>query len=108
MTYITLEGLIEKEVVPGFHGRFIHSEHITMAFWHVEPGAVLPEHAHVHEQITTVLEGEFELCVAGETGILKPGMAAVIASNVPHSAKALTPCRLVDAFYPVRADYRGS
>ena len=102
----TIDRLPEKEVVKGFHGRFIHSEHMTMAFWDVEAGATLPEHAHPQEQVTTVLEGEFELCIEEEKRVLNPGMAAVLPANIRHHGKALTACRLLDAFYPVREDYR--
>ena len=101
-----IDKLPEREAVPGFHGRFIHSEYMTMAFWVVEAGAVLPEHAHPQEQMTTVLEGEFELSIEGEKHVLHPGMAAVLLANIPHHGRALTACRLLDAFYPVREDYR--
>lgn len=80
---------------------------MTVAFWRVEAGAALPEHAHPHEQVTTVLEGELELSLAGEKRVLKPGMAVVVPANVKHMGKALTACRLLDAFYPVREDYQG-
>jgi quercetin dioxygenase-like cupin family protein len=62
----------------------------------------------LHALDVHILEGEFELTVAGEIKILKPGQVAVIASNVPHSGKALTQCRIIDAFYPVREDYRNA
>jgi quercetin dioxygenase-like cupin family protein len=39
---------------------------------------------------------------------LKPGEVAVIASNVPHSGKALTKCYIIEAFHPVREDYRNA
>jgi len=107
MTIIATEDIPEKEIVPGYWARFIHSEHMTVAFWRVETGAALPEHAHPHEQVTTLLEGEFEITVAGETRLLKPGMAAIIPGSEKHKGKALTACRLIDAFYPVREEYRG-
>jgi len=104
--YFTLADLKEIEPVPGFKVRFVHSDHMTLAYWNVTAGAALPQHAHVHEQIANVIEGEFELTIAGEARVLKPGQVAVIPSNVPHSGKALTKCVLIDAFYPVREDYQ--
>ena len=108
MSYLTLADLKEIEPVPGFKARFVHSDHMTLAYWNVAAGAALPQHAHVHEQIANVIEGEFELTIAGEARVLKPGQVAVIPSNVPHSGKALTKCVLIDAFYPVREDYRNA
>ena len=106
MAFLELKDLVGKEIVPGYRARFIHSEHITLAYWEVDPGAELPEHSHPHEQIANVLEGKFELTVGGESKILEPGMIAVIPSQIPHSGKAITACRLLDSFYPVREDYR--
>ena len=106
MGYLKLKDLEEREIVPGFRAVFVHSENMTLAYWDVDPGASLPEHSHPHEQIANVLEGEFELTVDGEPRVLEPGMVAVIPGSVPHSGKALTPCRLLDAFHPAREDYR--
>lgn len=106
MTFLTLKEIEEKEIVPGYRAKFVHSENMTLAYWDVDPGAALPEHSHPHEQIANVLEGRFELTVDGEPRDLEPGMVAVIPGGVPHSGKALTPCRLLDAFHPLREDYK--
>ncbi|MBN2503104.1 MAG: cupin domain-containing protein [Anaerolineales bacterium] len=106
MSFIKLTDLTSKEIVPGYHGRFLHTEHNTISHWKVEAGATLPEHAHEHEQTSIVLEGKFELTVDGEARLLEPGEWALIPSNVPHSGKAHTACTIMDIFYPVREDYR--
>lgn len=106
MAFQDLKDIEEREIVPGYRARFIHSDHMTLAYWDVDPGAALPEHSHPHEQIANVIEGKFELTVAGKSKILEPGQVAVIPSNVPHSGKALTPCSLLDVFYPCRDDYK--
>ena len=106
MGFLKLKDLEEREIVPGYRAVFVHSENMTLAYWDVDPGASLPEHSHPHEQIANVLEGQFELTVDGEPRILEPGMVAVIPGGVPHSGKALTPCRLLDAFHPAREDYQ--
>lgn len=106
MTFVLLEEVGEKEPLEGYVGRFIHSEDMTVAYWTVVAGAPFPEHSHPHEQIAIVSEGEFELTVEGETQILDPGRVAVIPSGAPHSGRALTPCKLIDVFHPVREEYR--
>jgi quercetin dioxygenase-like cupin family protein len=106
VTFIDLSRQESREVIPGYRATFVHSENMTMAFWEVDPGARMPEHSHPHEQISSVVEGEFEMTVAGEPRRLNPGVAAVIPANVPHGGVAVTRCRLIDAFCPVRQDYR--
>jgi quercetin dioxygenase-like cupin family protein len=106
MAFIDLSKTASREIVPGYRARFLHAENMTLAYWEVEPGAELPEHAHPQDQIANVLEGEFELTVGGETRVLVPGQVALIPGNVPHSGRALTACRLLDAFQPARDDYR--
>jgi quercetin dioxygenase-like cupin family protein len=100
-------GLPARTVIPGFRGRFIHSGAMTFALWDIEEGARLPEHAHVHEQVVHLLEGRFALTIDGETFRLGTGTVAVIPPNALHSGVALTPCRILDVFAPVREDYKG-
>jgi quercetin dioxygenase-like cupin family protein len=97
--------LTPKEIVPGFFGRFIHSENITTAFWEIKKGSELPEHDHIFEQITQVIEGEFEMFIGGKQYLLKTGDVAVIPGYIVHSGKALSDCKLIDTFYPVRKEY---
>lgn len=94
------------DIVPGYHSRLIHTDSMTIAYVDVDEGAALPEHAHVHEQVTNLLEGRFEMVVGGERMLLEAGQAVVIPSNVPHSGKALTHCRILDVFSPVREDFK--
>jgi quercetin dioxygenase-like cupin family protein len=56
--------------------------------------------------VASVIEGRFELTVAGETRVLDSSCAVVIPSMTPHSGRALTRCQLIDAFHPVREEFR--
>lgn len=104
--FVSLSGVEEKEIIKGFFGKMIHTDNMTVAHFRVLAGSELPEHHHVHEQVTNVLSGELEMTVGGETHVCKAGEVIVIPSNVPHSARAITDCRLVDVFQPAREDYR--
>ena len=101
-----IEKIAAKEVIQGYKAKFIHTERITIAFWEVEEGAVMPIHQHIHEQTSQVLEGKFELTVDGVRKIYEPGFIAVIPSNAPHGGVAITACKLLDIFSPVREDYK--
>jgi quercetin dioxygenase-like cupin family protein len=78
---------------------------MTLAYWDVTASSPLSDHAHLHEQVTSVIEGEFELTVEGDTRRLSAGSVVIIPPNARHSGKALTDCRLIDVFYPKREDY---
>lgn len=103
---MNLNTLPSKELMPGYHGKMVHGNQLTWAFWTVEKGAVVPEHQHLHEQIMHVVEGNFEFTLDGETKICKPGDIVHIPSNLPHSGKAITPCKLMDVFSPAREEYK--
>ncbi|MHA2226891.1 MAG: cupin domain-containing protein [Candidatus Hodarchaeales archaeon] len=106
MSVIKLDDLNEREIIPGFNGKFIHSENVTVIYWRITAGSVLIEHNHVHEQITNIMNGEFEFIIEGETKKLTSGEVAVIPSNVKHSGRAITDCNIIDVFYPTREDYK--
>lgn len=95
-----------RTVIPGFHGRMIHSGRMTFVLWAIDKGAILPEHSHPHEQVVHQLDGELEVTVDGETTVLKAGMVGVVPPGAVHSGRALTDCRTMDAFAPVREDYQ--
>jgi quercetin dioxygenase-like cupin family protein len=102
----TIQDIEPFDIVPGFHARMIHTDSLTIAFVDIEAGATLPEHAHIHEQITNMLEGELEMTIGGKTSRFSAGQSVVIPSNVPHSGRAITACKAMDVFTPVREDFR--
>ena len=105
MKTIDLNSAERREILPGLEARFVHSENMTIAYWNIKKGCELPAHSHFHEQITHVIEGEFELEIEGEKRILTPGQVAIIPSTAMHSGIALTECIVIDTFYPKREDY---
>ena len=90
----------------GISGPIFHSENITFGHFTLEEGTDLPEHNHPHEQWGHVIEGTLEFDIGGEKEILKPGMTAYIPPDIPHSGKAITKCKVIDCFMPVREDFK--
>lgn len=103
---IKLAEIVPKEIMPGYHGKLIHTQNMSLAFWEVEAGAKVPEHAHMNEQVMQVLEGKFEFTLDGITKTYEPGDLVIIPPHVPHSGLALTPCKLMDVFSPTKEEYR--
>ncbi|MEC3966313.1 cupin domain-containing protein [Flagellimonas halotolerans] len=103
---MNLSEIEPKEIMPGYHGKLVHGERMSWVFWDVEKDAEVPEHQHDHEQIMHVVEGAFEFTLNGEKDTYGPGDVVIIPSNAPHSGKALTACKLMDIFSPVREEYR--
>jgi quercetin dioxygenase-like cupin family protein len=95
-----------KEIAPGFFSKLIHTDNNTINFIEVKAGCSVPLHQHIHQQCAFVLEGKFELTVNGDPQVLEPGSFAVIPPNVQHGGTAITDCKLLDIFSPVRDDYR--
>jgi quercetin dioxygenase-like cupin family protein len=95
-----------KEVAPGFFSKLIHTDTNTINFIDVKKGSSIPLHQHIHQQCSFAIEGKFELTVDGTPQVLEQGLFAIIPSNVIHGGIAITDCKLVDIFSPVREDYR--
>ena len=106
MPFTRLGDIPQRQMLPGIKARFVHAEKMTLSYWYLEPGATILPHSHAHEQVTSLISGEMEMTVGGETRALGPGSVATIVSGVEHSVKALTECYVIDSFCPVREDYR--
>jgi quercetin dioxygenase-like cupin family protein len=101
-----IKNIKPKEVVPGITGHYAHGTNLTFGYVEVKKGSVLPQHHHVHEQITYILEGQLDMIISGVPCLLKAGMYHIIPSNTPHSATAPVDCKVIDVFSPVREDYK--
>lgn len=82
-----------------------YSQNLMTVEVNFEEGAIGAMHSHPHEQITYVLEGEFEFDIGGEKTIVKAGDTLYKQSNIEHGAVCLKKGKLLDIFTPHRADF---
>lgn len=72
---------------------------------HFRKGAEGVVHSHPHEQITYIIEGEFEFNIDGEKQIVQPGDSTFKEANALHGVICLKEGKLLDIFTPYRADF---
>jgi quercetin dioxygenase-like cupin family protein len=107
MSFFARQDLPLKKPAAGVELRILHGERMTVAFFTLAAGAGVPEHAHDHEQIGTVLSGEMELTIGGQKRKVLPGQAYHIPSGVPHTGLCIKgPAEVIELFAPVREDWR--
>lgn len=81
-------------------GEKMHQIYVILA-----PGARLPEHTHVHEQIALCVKGRLRLIVAGKPIEAGPGECIYLPSNIPHAAEIdAEETHVIDTFSPPRED----
>ena len=107
MTFFRTDDLHATEMLPGVLRRAVYLDDVMLTFFDFEPGASVPEHNHPHQQITWVVSGAMEFNLDGEKRVLQAGDGVLIPPDAPHSAVILDgACRALDAWHPVRDDYR--
>lgn len=102
----SIKNIQPKVLVPGITGYYAHGTNMSFGYVELEAGSSIPLHQHMHEQITYILEGELDMVIGDKNCLLTAGMYHVILGNMPHSAIAKTACKVIDAFSPVREDYK--
>jgi unsaturated pyranuronate lyase len=96
-----------QRIWDGVHGRLVHGERITVGVIELDPGSVVPEHNHEHEQLGLCLHGSLVFRIGDETRELGAGDTWTIPSNVPHEVHVGPEGAVViDVFAPTRDDWR--
>jgi quercetin dioxygenase-like cupin family protein len=82
-----LAELAAVHVWEGVAGRILGGEGVTVAVVELDPGSVVPEHSHEHEQIGVCLAGSLSFRVGEEERELGPGGGWRISGGVPHEVR---------------------
>lgn len=105
MPLIDVSSLPVVERLPGWHGRYFHSEGMTVAHYDFRRGARIHEHSHAQEEIYEVLEGELELTIDGIVHVAASGIVAIVPAHARHSVNALTSGRVIIVDSPRRPEF---
>ena len=101
-----LGGTAPHRIWDGVVGRVVAGERTTFVVIELEPGTVVPEHAHDNEQIGVLAAGSMRFRIGDEERELQPGGTWSIPSNVPHTVTAGPEGAVaIEIFAPPRADW---
>ena len=106
MTRYNWASVEREQLNPLFWRQVIHGEKITIARIELGKGCIVPEHAHLNEQISMVKKGRLLFRIAGSELTLEAGDVLQIGAHEPHSVEALEDCQVMDVFSPPREDWR--
>lgn len=95
-----------SDPLPGIKMKTLcHGARTLMSEFILGRDAVLPVHAHPHEQTGYLVAGRLALTIGGEPYEVGPGDSWCIPGDTAHGARALEPSVVVEVFSPVREDY---
>lgn len=93
-------------IFPGVEISTMAGERMMLSLVEFEPGAVVEEHSHPHEQMGMILEGRARFYVGDQEQLLGPGQMYRIPGGVKHRVVALdSRVQALDFFCPIREEY---
>jgi len=105
--FVSAEQRSHHNIFPGVDIFTVAGEQMMISMVEMQPGAIVEEHSHPHEQMGILLEGELHFTIGGEFQVLKPGDMWRIPGDIPHRVVAGdAPAKALDLFHPIREDYR--
>jgi quercetin dioxygenase-like cupin family protein len=83
----------------------VYGEKTLMTEFRLHKGAVLPLHAHPHEQSGYLVSGRIRLTIGAEVHLVSPGDSWCIAGGIKHGAEIIDDSVAVEVFAPLRKEY---
>jgi len=100
---------VKDELVnPSMIRKIVTGERITVARMRFKDGFRVPQHQHVHEQVTQVTRGTLRFWFGADRSQVVdvgPGEVVVIPSNLPHEALCIGDVEEMDIWTPRREDW---
>lgn len=105
LRHIPWDSVELEQLNPLLQRQFVVGRDIMVARVLLKRGCIVPEHRHVNEQVTYILEGALRFWVDGKEIVVNAGEVLTIPSNMPHKAEALADTVDLDVFTPPRRDW---
>lgn len=101
------EEMPAEQVSSSLRRRMVVGENEMLCWLELKPGCKVPEHRHIHEQISHVLKGRLRFKLGNQTVEVGPGEILLIPPNQPHSAEVIGDETVIDydIFSPIRRDW---
>jgi quercetin dioxygenase-like cupin family protein len=109
MTALKYQEMPAEKIREGAERRLGHTDNLMIVVVDFYDGPKTqpdPPHAHPHEQVSYVADGEILFVMDHQQTHLGPGDVFLVPPDRPHSIQQLTAhVRLVDCFTPLREDF---
>lgn len=105
LQYLAWDVIGKEQLNPLLQRHFVVGQQIMLARVLLKQGCIVPEHSHVNEQLTYILEGALKFWIDGKVIVVKAGEVLTIPPHMPHKAEAVEDTVDLDVFCPPRADW---
>ena len=100
------QGFKVLEPAPGFSVRAISGKNVMLCDVTLRPHSESPLHSHPSEEMSIIIEGEFDMKIGDESQLLKKGDVyhippGTIHGGVTHEQRTV----MISVFSPPREDY---
>ena len=107
MEIVSLSDGDAAEPMDGAHlTQLIAGEEMSVQHFRIEPGAVVEEHSHPHEQTGYLVSGELVFFGEGEEHVVRAGDSYTVPGGEPHGVENRSDEDVVgvELFHPPRAN----
>lgn len=89
-TSVRLKDLVEYQDGTVASRMIVNKPAGSVTLFSFDEGEGLSEHTAPYDAMVTILDGECEVWLAGETHLLKEGDTIIFPANAPHALSAVT------------------
>jgi quercetin dioxygenase-like cupin family protein len=96
-----------KPFAPGIRWFVFSLEKMMGAYFEIQPGVIVDEHSHPHEQMGMLIRGTLKWRVAGKETMTKAPALYRIPSQERHRAEIVgdEPALIFEIYHPIREDF---